>query len=86
MISQLKTWDIRLALEEKLGSYGKDVRGLNRLHQFDKVAIIQITHPDESYKTLGRHELVRSESASETWLALIAFCVCVEAIWALQVR
>ena len=34
------------------GSYGKDVRGLNRLHQFDKVEIIQITHPDESYKTL----------------------------------
>ena len=34
------------------GSYGKDVRGLNRLHQFDKVEIVQITHPDESYKTL----------------------------------
>ena len=34
------------------GSYGKDVRGLNRLHQFDKVEIVQIEHPDESYKTL----------------------------------
>lgn len=34
------------------GSYGKDVRGLNRLHQFDKVEIVQIQHPDESYKTL----------------------------------
>jgi seryl-tRNA synthetase len=31
------------------GSYGKDVRGLNRLHQFDKVEIVQIAHPDESY-------------------------------------
>ena len=35
------------------GSYGKDVRGLNRLHQFDKVEIVQIQHPNESYKTLN---------------------------------
>ncbi len=34
------------------GSYGKDVRGLNRVHQFDKVEIVQITHPDHSYATL----------------------------------
>lgn len=34
------------------GSYGKDVRGLNRLHQFDKVEIVQIVHPDTSYATL----------------------------------
>jgi seryl-tRNA synthetase len=34
------------------GSYGKDVRGLNRLHQFDKVEIVQIDHPDNSYITL----------------------------------
>ena len=34
------------------GSYGKDVRGLNRLHQFDKVEIVQIQHPEESYTTL----------------------------------
>jgi seryl-tRNA synthetase len=34
------------------GSYGKDVRGLNRLHQFDKVEIVQIQHPDRSYDTL----------------------------------
>lgn len=34
------------------GSYGKDVRGLNRLHQFDKVEIVQITDPKSSYKTL----------------------------------
>ena len=34
------------------GSYGKDVRGLNRLHQFDKVEIVQITTPLESYQTL----------------------------------
>ena len=34
------------------GSYGKDVRGLNRLHQFDKVEIVQIVHPDHSYEVL----------------------------------
>lgn len=34
------------------GSYGKDVRGLNRLHQFDKVEIVQIQHPEKSYITL----------------------------------
>ena len=34
------------------GSYGKDVRGLNRLHQFDKVEIVQIQHPEKSYQTL----------------------------------
>ncbi len=34
------------------GSYGKDVRGLNRLHQFDKVEIVQIVHPDQSYAIL----------------------------------
>ena len=34
------------------GSYGKEVRGLNRLHQFDKVEIVQIQHPDKSYQTL----------------------------------
>lgn len=34
------------------GSYGADVRGLNRVHQFDKVEIVQIQHPDKSYETL----------------------------------
>ena len=34
------------------GSYGKDVRGLNRLHQFDKVEIVQIAHPEKSYRLL----------------------------------
>ncbi|QZT35713.1 serine--tRNA ligase [Halosquirtibacter xylanolyticus] len=34
------------------GSYGKDVRGLNRLHQFDKVEVVQIAHPSKSYEIL----------------------------------
>jgi seryl-tRNA synthetase len=39
------------------GSYGKDVRGLNRLHQFDKVEIVQIAHPDKSYEILEQMSL-----------------------------
>ncbi|TAE61337.1 MAG: serine--tRNA ligase [Bacteroidetes bacterium] len=34
------------------GSYGKDVKGLNRLHQFDKVELVQIVHPEQSYEVL----------------------------------
>jgi seryl-tRNA synthetase len=33
------------------GSYGKDVRGLNRVHQFDKVEIVQLVNPETSYET-----------------------------------
>lgn len=36
------------------GSYGKDVRGLNRLHQFDKVEIVCVEHPDRSYQMLDK--------------------------------
>jgi seryl-tRNA synthetase len=47
------------------GSYGKDVRGLNRLHQFDKVELVQIVHPDKSYEVLDEmvahvEELIKS--------------------------
>jgi len=34
------------------GSYGKDVRGLNRLHQFDKVEVVQLVNPEKSYEVL----------------------------------
>ncbi|SDB59690.1 seryl-tRNA synthetase [Flavobacteriaceae bacterium MAR_2010_188] len=36
------------------GSYGADVRGLNRLHQFDKVEILRIEHPSKSYEALDK--------------------------------
>lgn len=36
------------------GSYGKDVRGLNRLHQFNKVELVHVVHPDQSYEELER--------------------------------
>ncbi|SHM53903.1 seryl-tRNA synthetase [Cyclobacterium lianum] len=39
------------------GSWGAHVRGLNRLHQFDKVEIVQITHPEHSYQTLDTMSL-----------------------------
>jgi len=39
------------------GSYGAHVRGLNRLHQFDKVEIVQLTHPDHSYNVLEEMRL-----------------------------
>lgn len=43
------------------GSYGAHVRGLNRLHQFDKVEIVRVEHPDNSYKALdGMVEHVKS--------------------------
>lgn len=35
------------------GSYGSDVRGLNRLHQFDKVEIVRVEHPEKSYEALN---------------------------------
>ena len=36
------------------GSYGSNVRGLNRLHQFDKVEIVRLEHPDKAYKALDQ--------------------------------
>lgn len=39
------------------GSYGAHVRGLNRLHQFDKVEIVQIVHPEKSYEVLEQMSL-----------------------------
>ena len=57
-IVEAKDLPIRLTaytpcFRREAGSYGKDVRGLNRLHQFDKVKIVQIQHPDRSYDSLG---------------------------------
>jgi seryl-tRNA synthetase len=43
------------------GSWGKDVRGLNRLHQFDKVELVKWTHPDQSFIEL---EALRADAES----------------------
>lgn len=50
----LKSTAYSACFRREAGSYGKDVRGLNRLHQFDKVEIVQVTRPEESYKTLEK--------------------------------
>ena len=57
--SILKSQDLPLknvaysaCFRREAGSYGKDVRGLNRLRQFDKVEIVQVTDPEKSYQTL----------------------------------
>jgi seryl-tRNA synthetase len=48
----LKNTAYSACFRREAGSYGKDVRGLNRLHQFNKVEIVQIVHPDKSYEVL----------------------------------
>jgi seryl-tRNA synthetase len=48
----LKNTAYSACFRREAGSYGKDVRGLNRLHQFDKVEIVQVTQPEKSYDTL----------------------------------
>ncbi|MDD4630652.1 MAG: serine--tRNA ligase [Proteiniphilum sp.] len=53
----LKNTAYSACFRREAGSYGKDVRGLNRLHQFDKVEIVCIDKPDHSYERLK--EMVR---------------------------
>jgi len=48
----LKTMAYTPCFRREAGSWGAHVRGLNRLHQFDKVEIVQISHPDKSYEAL----------------------------------
>lgn len=48
----LKNMAYTPCFRREAGSYGKEVRGLNRVHQFDKVEIVQIAHPDHSYQAL----------------------------------
>ncbi len=48
----VKNCGYTLCFRREAGSYGKEVRGLNRLHQFDKVEIVQIVRPEESYEVI----------------------------------
>ncbi len=57
VIVEKKDFPIKLAgytpcFRREAGSYGKEVKGLNRVHQFDKVEIVQIVHPEKSYDAL----------------------------------
>lgn len=58
-IIQAKDFPIMLTgytpcFRREAGSYGADVKGLNRLHQFDKIEIVRIEHPDHSYEALEK--------------------------------
>lgn len=48
----IKSCGYSACFRREAGSYGKDVRGLNRLHQFDKIEIVVVEHPDRSYQML----------------------------------
>jgi seryl-tRNA synthetase len=48
----VKTTAYSSCFRREAGSWGKHVRGLNRLHQFDKVEIVEVVHPETSYQTL----------------------------------
>ncbi len=50
----IKTTAYTPCFRREAGSYGKDVRGLNRLHQFDKVEVVHVEHPEKSYETLDK--------------------------------
>lgn len=58
------------------GSFGKDVRGLNRLHQFEKVEILQITHPEKSYDALEEmvHHVERLVQSLELPYRILKLC------------
>ncbi|MEM9987110.1 MAG: serine--tRNA ligase [Bacteroidota bacterium] len=58
------------------GSYGKDVKGLNRLHQFDKVELVQIVHPDHSYETLEEMTLYVEGLLSKLELPFRRLALC----------
>jgi seryl-tRNA synthetase len=58
------------------GSYGAHVRGLNRLHQFDKVEIVQIAHPDHSYDILEQMRTYVAGLLEELGLAWRTILLC----------
>lgn len=58
------------------GSYGKDVRGLNRLHQFDKVEIVQIARPEDSYTLLEEMRLYVQNLVEKLELAYRIVLLC----------
>ncbi len=64
------------------GSFGKDVRGLNRVHQFEKVEIIQIVHPDNSYAVL-EEMVAHVEGLLQSLQLPYRILRCVAAIWVL---
>lgn len=58
------------------GSWGKDVRGLNRLHQFDKVEIVEITKPEDSYFTLEKMRIYAESLVKKLGLEYRVLAIC----------
>jgi seryl-tRNA synthetase len=58
------------------GSFGKDVRGLNRVHQFEKVEIVQIVHPEKSYDVLDEmvHHIEKLLNSLELPYRILRLC------------
>ena len=61
------------------GSYGKDVRGLNRLHEFSKVELVRIDKPEHSKDSLIRKCWTMWKACSRSWNFRTVSCVCVVA-------
>jgi seryl-tRNA synthetase len=72
----LKNCAYSACFRREAGSYGKDVRGLNRLHQFDKVEIVQIAHPDHSYDILEEMRTYASSLLSKLGLPFRVLRLC----------
>jgi seryl-tRNA synthetase len=66
------------------GSYGAHVRGLNRLHQFDKVEIVRVEHPDNSYNALDGMVNILKKYLKELKSTVSHTYDCVEGIPVLQ--
>ena len=58
------------------GSHGKDVRGLNRVHQFDKVEMVQFVHPDSSYDALETMTAFAEQLLEELGLSYRRLLMC----------
>ena len=72
----LKNCAYSACFRREAGSYGKDVRGLNRLHQFDKVEIVQIANPDHSYGILEDMRAYASSLLSKLGLPFRVLRLC----------
>ena len=68
------------------GSYGADVRGLIRQHQFDKVELVKFTTPEQSYDELEALTRERRRSAEAARVCRIGRCCCAPATWASRRR
>lgn len=72
----IKTTAYTPCFRREAGSYGAHVRGLNRLHQFDKVEIVHVEHPNNSYKALDKMVAHVKEILTELGMPYRILCLC----------